>query len=90
MGLHCDELVYSISRMKVKTSITLSDGVLEAVDRLLPEYKTRSAAIEAAVVDFVAAHAKRRRDRRDRDLLDRHAERLNAEATDVLDYQADG
>ncbi len=74
--------------MKVKTSITLSDDVLAAVDKLAGSARSRSAVIERALRGYL-----RRRDRaaeRARELarLNRAAERLNAEAADVLAYQA--
>jgi predicted transcriptional regulator len=75
--------------MKVKTSITLSEELMHAIDNLLSQYGTRSAIIEQAVRDFLAADTKRRRDTHDLAILEQHAEALNAEAHDVLSYQVE-
>jgi metal-responsive CopG/Arc/MetJ family transcriptional regulator len=73
--------------MKVKTSITLSAELLHQIDALASQYGTRSALIEQAVRDFLAAQAKRTREAQDLEILNRRAEALNAEAEDVLSYQ---
>lgn len=75
--------------MKVKTSLTLSEELMHKIDSLLDQYGTRSALIEQAVRDFLAAETQRHRDRQDLEILNRRAEALNAEATDVLAYQAE-
>ena len=75
--------------MKIKTSITLSQDLIEAVDRLAGRGMNRSAVIEQAVRYFVAGRAQRMRNARDLEILDKHAVRLNREASDVLSYQVD-
>ncbi len=75
--------------MKVKTSITLSEDVLRAVDRLARHYKNRSELIEIAVRAFLAKLLREEQDRRDLEILNRNAERLNREAADVLEYQVE-
>lgn len=40
--------------LKIKTSITLSEDLLQQVDRLAEQYGTRSALIERAIQEFVA------------------------------------
>lgn len=70
--------------MKVKTSVTLSSTLLEEIDRANPN---RSAFLEEAARHFLQKTALHRRDERDAAILDRHADRLNHEAADVLDYQ---
>ncbi len=75
--------------MKIKTSVTLSEDLLEKLDRLVGPRKNRSAVIERAVRDFVASQARRLRDARDLEILDKHAERLNREAADVLSFQVE-
>jgi len=59
------------------------------VDRLAGAAKNRSAVIERAVRDLVAAQVRQSRDARDRKILAKHAARLNREAEDVLSYQVD-
>ena len=74
--------------MKVKTSITLSEDILEAMDEVL-EGKNRSAFIEAALRVYLRLLKKRERDTRDLEILNKQSERLNQEAEDVLSYQVD-
>ncbi len=75
--------------MKVKTSITLSEELIQQIDALSSQYGTRSALIEQAVRDFLTAQVKRTREAQDLEILNRRAEALNAEAADVLSYQVD-
>ena len=75
--------------MKVKTSVTLSEELIREIDALSSQYGTRSALIERAVRDFLATAAQRQREARDLEILNRHAEALNAEAADVLSYQVE-
>ena len=75
--------------MKVKTSVTLSEELIRQIDALSSQYRTRSALIEQAVRDFLAAQVKRTRDAQNLEILNRRAEALNAEAEDVLSYQVD-
>ncbi len=73
--------------MKIKTSITLSEELLEIIDRYGAAYKNRSDFIEAAIKAHVKEIARARQNLRDIEIIDRNAERLNAEAEDVLAYQ---
>jgi metal-responsive CopG/Arc/MetJ family transcriptional regulator len=75
--------------MKVKTSITLSQGALRAVDKLAGSGGSRSAVIERAILEYVEHRAHFARDAKDRELLDRHAVALNRETADILDFQAE-
>jgi metal-responsive CopG/Arc/MetJ family transcriptional regulator len=75
--------------MKIKTSITLSEDVLRTIDRTSGRGVSRSEAIERLVREGLAARARRVADARDLALINQHAEALNAEADDVLGYQAD-
>lgn len=74
--------------MKAKTSITLSEDLLTEIDRLAGPDGTRSALIERVLRAFVRRQRRRRAEASDLDLLNRHATRLNAEAAEVLAYQA--
>ena len=73
--------------MKVKTSITLSEDLLRAIDRQQAGYNSRSEFIEAAVRSFLVRLARNKTEQRDLGIINRHAEDLNAEAEDVLAYQ---
>jgi metal-responsive CopG/Arc/MetJ family transcriptional regulator len=73
--------------MKVKTSITLSKDVLGAIDRYQSEYSSRSEFLEAAARSFLIRLARKKAEQRDLEIINRHADELNAEAEDVLTYQ---
>ncbi len=73
--------------MKVKTSITLSGEVLGLIDRHHAEFRSRSAFLERAACVFLADLARTEADRRDLEIINQHADELNAEAEDVLAYQ---
>jgi len=75
--------------MKVKTSITLSEGLVREMDGLSGQYGNRSALIERAIREFLTGEARRRRDARDLEILNRRSDALNREAEDVLSYQVD-
>ncbi len=73
--------------MKVKTSVTLSESLLKAIDLRAAQYKNRSDFLEMAAWTFIAQTMRREQDARDREILDQHADELNQEAMDVLAYQ---
>ena len=70
--------------MRVKTSITLPEDLLETIDRTDPN---RSAFIERASRAYLAHLEKLKREQRDIKIINAHARRLNAEAMDVIGYQ---
>jgi metal-responsive CopG/Arc/MetJ family transcriptional regulator len=72
--------------MKVKTSVTLSDDLLRAVDELAKS-SSRSEVIERAVRDFLAARARAARDARDLEIMNARADAYNVETADLLTYQ---
>ena len=73
--------------MKVKTSITLSRELLQAVDARTGRGRSRSEFIEAALQAFLDKSMRDERGVRDLEILNRRATRLNREAADVLAYQ---
>ena len=75
------------SSMKIKTSITLSDEVLKAIDLHIGEYKRRSEFLETAARKFIVQLARKEAEQRDLEIINRRADSLNAEAKDVLNYQ---
>ena len=75
--------------MKIKTSITLSEDILEAIDRIIVKPKNRSAFIENALRDYLEKRAKKLRDDKDLEILNKNSDRLNREAEDVLSYQVE-
>lgn len=77
-----------MSGMKEKTSITLSREVLSGIDRIAGSKQSRSAFIEKILSRYLREQAKAARDAREVELINQHADELNAEAEDVLRYQA--
>ena len=74
--------------MKVKTSITLSEELVKAVDaRAKQSKKNRSDFIETAVWAFIGQMIRDELNARDMEIINRRADRLNEEAADVLAYQ---
>ena len=76
--------------MKVKTSITLSEELLDAVDKRSSRFKNRSEFIEAAIRAYIAKIVLDEQNARDLAIVNREADRLNKEAADVLAYQVMG
>ena len=74
--------------MKEKTSITLSGDVLAAIDRIAGSKQSRSAFIERVLREFLRQRARAAVQARDLERLNAAAQRLNAEAADVMQYQA--
>ena len=75
--------------MKVKTSITLSEDVLAAIDRVIGDSISRSAFIEKLIRDYVEKRAKKLQEDKDLEILNNNSDRLNREAEDVLSYQVE-
>lgn len=73
--------------MKLKTSITISDDVLTAVDKLAGRSLSRSALIERVLRSYIEHRARAMENTRELKKLNKGAKRLNAEAADVLEYQ---
>lgn len=73
--------------MKVKTSITLPEELLDAIDERSSRFKNRSNFIEAAIRAYIAKIVLDEQNARDLAIINREANRLNKEAADVLAYQ---
>ena len=76
--------------MKEKTSITLSGDVLTAIDRLAGSKQSRSAFIERVLREYLRQRARAALQARDLERINAAAQQLNAEAADVMEYQAPG
>jgi metal-responsive CopG/Arc/MetJ family transcriptional regulator len=74
--------------MKEKTSITLSREILSGIDKFTGARRSRSAFIERVLRRYLREQVRAQANARDLERINRAAERLNAEAADVLDYQA--
>ena len=70
--------------MRVKTSVTLPDDLLQEIDKA---GSNRSGFLERAARKYLAELNRNQRDQRDAEILNAHADRLNREALDVLEYQ---
>jgi len=70
--------------VRVKTSITLPEDLIRRLDRV---DSNRSALLERAAVAYLARLERQERDRKDLEIINRHAERLNREAKDTMEYQ---
>lgn len=75
--------------MREKTSVSLTKELLREIERVAGENVNRSEFLETAAWDRITLLRRRRREARDRAILNRNSRALNAEALDVLAYQAD-
>jgi metal-responsive CopG/Arc/MetJ family transcriptional regulator len=75
--------------MKEKTSITLSSEILVKIDRIAGSELSRSAFIELVLREYFRERARRKLEARDLEILNASADGLNAQAEDVLEFQAD-
>ncbi|MBY0564783.1 MAG: ribbon-helix-helix domain-containing protein [Hyphomonadaceae bacterium] len=75
--------------MKVKTSLTLSEDVIDAIDKLAGPGASRSAYIEKILQDFLDGRARERRIAREAAAINLHAAQLNQEMMDALAFQSD-
>jgi metal-responsive CopG/Arc/MetJ family transcriptional regulator len=72
--------------MKKKTSISISEQLMEMIDHL-PGEPNRSEVIEEALLLYFRTRQTIKRDQSDLDILNAQSKELNEEALDVLDYQ---
>ena len=75
--------------MRKKTSVSLTEEVLHEISRVGGRSVNRSEFLERAAWDRIALLKRRRRDARDRRILDAESRVLRFEALDALGYQAD-
>jgi metal-responsive CopG/Arc/MetJ family transcriptional regulator len=75
--------------MRVKTSVTIDQRVLNAIDKVATRTRSRSRIIEDAAREFLARRARAAREARDLAIINEAADALNQEMEDVLAYQAD-
>ena len=78
-----------IGGMRVKTSVTLDERVLKAIDKATTRTRSRSRVIEDAAREFLARRARATREAQDLAILNESADALNDEMEDVLAYQGD-
>ena len=75
--------------MRVKTSVTIDERVLKAIDKAATRTRSRSRIMEDAAREFLARRARAARETRDLAILNDSADALNREMEDVLTYQGD-
>jgi len=75
--------------MRVKTSVTIDERVLRAIDKATTRTRSRSRLIEDAAREYLARHNRAAREARDLAILNEVADDLNREMEDVLTYQED-
>lgn len=75
--------------MKLKTSVTLEEDIVTALREAAREGESRSQVIERLLRQGFAAQERAATDRRDRDVINAHADALNMEALDVLGFQVE-
>ena len=74
--------------MRVKTSVTIDQRVLRAIDKATSRGRSRSRVIEEAAREFLLRRARAAREARDLEILNETAEALNREMEEVLAFQA--
>ena len=75
--------------MRVKTSVTMDEGLLRAIDKATRRGRSRSRVIEDAAREYLAGRARAAREARDLQILNAVADALNREMEDVLAHQGD-
>jgi metal-responsive CopG/Arc/MetJ family transcriptional regulator len=75
--------------MRVKTSVTIDERVLRAIDKATTRTRSRSRLIEDAAREYLARRSRADREARDLAILNGAADELNREMEDVLAYQGD-
>lgn len=72
--------------MKVQTTVALSEDLVEALESRVQDPRDLSEIIEAALRAYLA-RPRQGDDTADLEIINAHAEELNEEAADVLEYQ---
>jgi Arc/MetJ-type ribon-helix-helix transcriptional regulator len=71
--------------MKVKTSVSLSQELLDAIDRRCGSPGRRSAFIERAAWEVLRAEDRERLNARDREIYEKYGEQMGAEALETIE-----
>jgi metal-responsive CopG/Arc/MetJ family transcriptional regulator len=74
--------------MKLKISLTLSEDLIRELDRMAGPKVPRSSFIERILRYFVEQRARQKRLAQDVAAINQHAEKLNSEMSDALQFQA--
>jgi metal-responsive CopG/Arc/MetJ family transcriptional regulator len=73
--------------MKIKISVTLSQELLDTIDRLPHHHRNRSLFLETAVWAYIRQIQRTEQGPLDLAILNRRADYLNEEVTDALSCQ---
>jgi metal-responsive CopG/Arc/MetJ family transcriptional regulator len=73
--------------MRVKTSVTIDERVLRAIDKATTRTRSRSRLIEDAAREYLARRSRAAREARDLAILNEVADDLNREMEEVLAFQ---
>jgi hypothetical protein len=75
-----------MSLPEVTAAVTLRTDIIEMIDAATGDPCHRSAFISRAILSYLTTHHRDVVDQHDRAIYDRLADRLNAEAEDVLTF----
>ncbi len=75
--------------MKIKTSITISNNILKEVDTIIKNDGNRSLFIEDAIKYYLSYQKRIIRNKKDLEIINSKAKKLNKEAEEILSYQVD-
>lgn len=73
--------------MNVRMSVMLPEDLFQTVKTLSHHYKNQSAFVETALRQFIKQIQREEQQKRDIEIINRHADQLNAETQDALRYQ---
>jgi metal-responsive CopG/Arc/MetJ family transcriptional regulator len=73
--------------MSTRMSVVLPDDLAQTVKILSHQYKSQSDFVETALRRFIRQIRREEQQQRDLEIINRHADELNAETQDALRYQ---
>lgn len=73
--------------MKIKTSLTLSEELISAIDKKSSKHKSRSDFIENALWTYLKYLIRQEGNKLDLKIINDNSDSLNEEAQDVLNFQ---
>ena len=80
-------ILFRGTQSKMKSTITISDELMNAIDQITGQKDNIENLIELLLRKYVEEEKKKRRDLTDFRILNDNSEYLNSEAEDVLTYQ---
>ncbi|MCP9495819.1 MAG: ribbon-helix-helix protein, CopG family [Pyrinomonadaceae bacterium MAG19_C2-C3] len=75
--------------MKVRTSVTLPKELLMKVDALTGKNRRRSEIVECALQDYMAKENHKKLNTRDIEIINEHADLINKQVEETLEFQAE-